>query len=87
MLTAEVAAFNDVPQIAATVFQEAPKKTGNPDPGLLLLSQFKAEGMLEPYVLLIKPDKEIAQDYSAYRAAHRQKLIEFVDKYVVPPAP
>jgi tetratricopeptide (TPR) repeat protein len=74
--------------VAASVFQETQKKKSkNRDPGLLLLSQFKAEEMLEPFVLLMKPDKEIAQDYSAYRADHRQKLIEFVDRYVVPPAP
>jgi len=75
--------------MAVTVFHELQqkKKDGNPDASLTLLSQFKAEGLLEPYVLVTKPDKEIAQDYSAYRAAHREKLIEFVDKYLVPPAP
>jgi hypothetical protein len=36
---------------------------------------------------MVKPGKEIAQDYPAYRAAYREKLIEFVDKYLVPPAP
>jgi tetratricopeptide (TPR) repeat protein len=75
--------------MAVGVFQELQqkKKDKNPDVGLTLLSQFKAEGLLEPYVLLMKPDKEIAQDYSDYRAAHREKLIEFADKYLVPPAP
>ncbi|HKF20296.1 MAG TPA: tetratricopeptide repeat protein [Candidatus Angelobacter sp.] len=84
-LKEEVAALS----LATTVFEESQRKTkdANPDPGLTLLSRFKVEGMLEPYVLLMKADNGIAQDYSAYRAAHRDKLIEFVDKYVVPPAP
>lgn len=84
-LKEEVAALS----LAAKVFDELQqkKKDDKPDPGLSLLSRFKAEGMLEPYVLLIKADRGIAQDYEAYRDAHREKLIEFVDKYVVPPAP
>jgi hypothetical protein len=54
---------------------------------LAALAKFQAEGLLEPYVLLIRPDNGIARDYFSYQAAHRDKLIEFVDKYVVPPAP
>ncbi|HEV3039493.1 MAG TPA: tetratricopeptide repeat protein [Candidatus Angelobacter sp.] len=72
--------------LTVSVFHELQqkKKDKNPNPSLTLLSQFKAEGLLEPYVLLIKPDKGIAQDYEAYRTAHREKLVEFLDKYVVP---
>ncbi|HLW55581.1 MAG TPA: tetratricopeptide repeat protein [Candidatus Angelobacter sp.] len=74
--------------LSAKVYQEIQaKKNEKPDPGLSLLSQFVAEGMIEPYVLLITPDQGIAQDFAAYRDAHREKLIEFVDKYLVPPAP
>jgi len=81
----EVAALS----LAVNVFQElqAKKKDKSPDPGLTLLSQFKSEGLLESYVLLLKPDQGVAQDYPGYRAAHREKLMEFMDKYVVPPAP
>ena len=79
----------DALSIVVTVFNEnqKSKKIKTPDPSLVMLAQLQSEGMLEPYVLLVKADKEIAQDYSAYRAAHRDKLIRFVDKYVVPPAP
>jgi hypothetical protein len=35
----------------------------------------------------VRPDNDIVRDYAAYQAAHRDKLIQFVDKYVVPPAP
>jgi len=79
----------DALSIVVTVFNENQKrkKIKNPDPSLVMLAQLQSEGMLEPYVLLVKPDNEIVQDYAAYRAAHRDKLIGFVDKYVVPPAP
>jgi hypothetical protein len=39
------------------------------------------------FVLLMHPDQEIARDYEAYQAAHRDKLMEFLDKYLVPEAP
>lgn len=79
----------DALSVVVTVFNENQKrkKIKNPDPSLVMLAQLQSEGMLEPYVLLVQADNEIAQDYSAYRAAHRDKLIGFVDKYVVPPAP
>jgi tetratricopeptide (TPR) repeat protein len=75
--------------LVATSFEEKlrGKKINSPDPSLLLLSKIKAEGMLEPFVLLIHSDAGVAQDYAAYRAAHRAKLIQFVDEYIVPPMP
>ncbi|MBZ5506230.1 MAG: tetratricopeptide repeat protein [Acidobacteriia bacterium] len=79
----------DALSLAAKVFAENQrrKKNGNPDPSLVMLAKLQADGMLEPYILLVRPDNDIARDYSAYLAAHRDKLIQFVDKYVVPPAP
>ena len=62
-------------------------KAASSDPALSLLSQFKADGLIESYVLLIKPDAEIARDYRSYQAFHRDKLIQLLDKYVVPPSP
>src|SRR5260370_10533492 len=75
--------------LVATVFEESQqkKKLENPDPSLVLLSKMKAEGMLEPFVLLMHPDQGISLDYAAYQAAHREKLIQFVDEYVLPPTP
>jgi tetratricopeptide (TPR) repeat protein len=73
----------------ATVFDELQqkKKARNPDPTLVFLTELKSQGLIEAYVLLIKPDAGIAQDYAAYRATNRDKLVQLVDKYVVPPAP
>lgn len=79
----------DALSLVVKVFAETQhnKKVKSADSGLVMLSRFQAEGLLEPYVLLTRADNGIAQDYAAYQAAHRDKLIEFVDKYIVPPAP
>lgn len=39
--------------------------------------------MLEPYVLLSAADDGIARDYPAYRAAHRDRLHAYVERYVL----
>ena len=57
------------------------------DWSLMLLLKLHQAGVLEPYVLFRLGDEGIARDYSAYRAAHRDKLEEYMDKFVVPPAP
>jgi tetratricopeptide (TPR) repeat protein len=38
------------------------------------LMRLNSAGLLEPYVLFVRPDRGIARDYEAYRAAHRDKL-------------
>ncbi|HYL09162.1 MAG TPA: tetratricopeptide repeat protein [Candidatus Acidoferrales bacterium] len=75
--------------LVAASFEEKQrgKKIKSPDPSLLLLSKMKAEEMLEPFVLLIHSDAGVARDYAAYQAANRANLIQFVDEYIVPPAP
>jgi tetratricopeptide (TPR) repeat protein len=73
--------------VVTSFTEQSKKKLKNPDPSLVMLAQLKDEGMLEAYVLLVRADNDIARDYFPYRAVHRDKLIEFVDKYIVPPAP
>jgi tetratricopeptide (TPR) repeat protein len=83
----------DALSVTASVYQESGgkgKKKGKasaPDPQLELLVKLKASDMLEPFVLLMHPDQGISKDYTAYQAAHRDKLMEFLDKYLVPEAP
>ena len=62
----------------------AQKKAEKLDPSLLALIQIDHEGLLEPFVLLNRADREIALDFPAYRAANRDKLYRYVDKYVLP---
>jgi tetratricopeptide (TPR) repeat protein len=57
------------------------------DPSLLLLLKLHQAGVLEPYVLFRLVDEGIAKDYSDYRASNRDKLEQYLDKFVVPPAP
>ncbi len=59
--------------------------TGNTVAGLLL-KLYEAD-LIDPYVLFSLGDDGIARDYDAYRAAHRDKLEEYLDKFVMPPAP
>jgi tetratricopeptide (TPR) repeat protein len=57
------------------------------DQSLLLLLKLHQAGLLESYVLFRLGDEGIAKDYSAYRAKNRKKLEQYMDKFVVPPAP
>jgi tetratricopeptide (TPR) repeat protein len=57
------------------------------DQSLLLLLKLRQAGVLEAYVLFRLGDEGIAKDYPAYRAKHRDKSEEYMDKFVVPPAP
>jgi tetratricopeptide (TPR) repeat protein len=59
--------------------------TGNTVAGLLL--KLYEAGLIDPYVLFSLGDDGIARDYKAYRAANRAKLEEYMDKFVMPPAP
>lgn len=54
---------------------------------MVLLLKLHEAGVLEPYILFRLSDEGIAKDYSAYRSQHRDKLEEYMDKFVVPPAP
>jgi len=49
----------------------------------LLLDLHRAD-LIEPYVLFSLGDAGIARDYAAYRTRSRNKLEEYLDKFVVP---
>ena len=55
-------------------------------PASLLLKLYEA-GLVDPYILFSLGDEGIAKDYIAYRTANRAKLEEYMDKFVIPPAP
>jgi tetratricopeptide (TPR) repeat protein len=59
--------------------------TGNTVAGLLL--KLYEAGVIDPYVLFSLGDDGIASDYKAYRTVNRTKLEEYMDKFVMPPAP
>lgn len=53
------------------------------EPSLATLVKLNDDGLLEPYVLLVRADQGIAQDYAAYRKDNRDKLIRYFIEYVV----
>jgi tetratricopeptide (TPR) repeat protein len=57
------------------------------DPSLLELVKIDQAGFIEPFALLNRADKEIAQDYAPYRDAHRATIYRYFDEFVVPKAP
>ena len=59
--------------------------TGNSVAGMLL--QLYEADLIDPYVLFSLGDDGIARDYKAYRAANRAKLEQYMDKFVMAPAP
>jgi tetratricopeptide (TPR) repeat protein len=75
-------------QMVIHAYQElSSKDPSKRDESLERLVKLGDEGMLEPFVLLAHADAQLAQDYAAYRDAHHDKLIGYLDEYVVPPAP
>ena len=78
----EVEAFTKV----LTVYDDltAKKKPRTVDPQIARLQELRDRGFLEPYILLNRADAGIAQDYPAYRDAHREKLRDYLESCVIP---
>ncbi len=53
-------------------------------PILANLVKLDKEGLLEPHILFARANAGIAQDYEAYRDKNREKLMEYLAKYVAP---
>jgi tetratricopeptide (TPR) repeat protein len=50
------------------------------------LKKLNDDGYLEAYILLARADGGIAQDYPEYLRQHRDKLRDYVEKYVIGPS-
>ena len=91
--------FPNEPQYRRTMREEAdalhlmvtvlsrPENAAKLDPSLAALVKIDQAGFIEPFALLNRADKEIAQDYAPYRVAHRDVLYRYFDEFVVPKAP
>lgn len=55
------------------------------DQSLTLLLKLRQAGLIDAYVLFSLGDSGIARDYGVYRTNNRNKLEEYMDKFVVPP--
>jgi hypothetical protein len=80
-IEALTALLTDVKQklAAGTVTQE------KLDPGIKLLLRLQQDDMLECFVLLNAYDKGLIHDYPKFRAAHRDQLIAYVNRYLLSP--
>ena len=56
------------------------------DPALATLVKLSDEGLLEPFILISRPDKGISLDYPAYRDAHREKVRQYISEWIIHPA-
>jgi tetratricopeptide (TPR) repeat protein len=57
------------------------------EPSLAMLVKLSDEGLLEAFVLVSRADQGIAKDYPAYRAAHRDKIRQYINEWIIHPAP
>jgi hypothetical protein len=57
------------------------------DAGIATLLKLYQAAMLEPFILLSRPDESIAQDYAAYREKNRDKLRQYLKEFVVAKKP
>jgi tetratricopeptide (TPR) repeat protein len=58
------------------------------DPDLTLLLKLYSAKMIEPYILISAPDRDIAMnDYVPYREQHRDQLVAYLSQFIVPPTP
>jgi hypothetical protein len=58
-----------------------PEDVARWQPALATLAEIEKDGLLEAYALFQRADQELAQDYVAYRAAHRDQLVRFIRRY------
>ena len=77
-LTEEMDALHTV----LTVLKES-KDVKKIEPSLAALKKLDAEGLLEAYVLLVRADAGMKQDYPAFRQSNRDKLKRYLAQYVM----
>jgi tetratricopeptide (TPR) repeat protein len=78
----EADALRIVAEAAAKDIKEGKLKPVNPQ--IAALVKLNEAGLLEAYILFAHPDAGIAQDYAAYRAKNRDKLMRYLTEYVAP---
>ncbi len=80
-LKEEAAALRMVAEFAAKDLKSGKVKAL--EPSLAVLVKLNDDGLLEAYVLFVKPDKGIARDYDTYRKANRDKLRRYWSEVVI----
>jgi tetratricopeptide (TPR) repeat protein len=68
--------------LATATAKSSSGKAAQLSPSLQKLKKLDDEGLLEAYILLARPDRQIAQDHLAYLRTNRDKLRRYVTDYV-----
>ncbi|MGI9067035.1 MAG: tetratricopeptide repeat protein [Pyrinomonadaceae bacterium] len=63
--------------------QTKEKRLKKPTPSLENLMKLNDAGLIEAYVLFVRPDEGISRDYAAYRKSNRDKLKQYWLRFVV----
>jgi tetratricopeptide (TPR) repeat protein len=71
---------------ALSVLKEQKVPADKLDASWKTLLQLDSDGLLACWILLDRPDEGIAQDYTTFRAAHRDLLRAYIAKYDLHPA-
>lgn len=80
-LAEEADALRTVLESVQTQMKE--KRIKQLDPSLAALQRLERDGMLEAYILLARADQGVAQNYAAYRKAHKEQLRRYVVEYIL----
>jgi hypothetical protein len=56
------------------------------EPSLKTLLAIQKDNMLEPFILLNFSDAGIRYGYPEYRAAHRDQVVAYIDRYMIGPS-
>jgi tetratricopeptide (TPR) repeat protein len=80
----EVFCLKSAADYGAKLIADGKLKAETLSPGVKALLSLNTDGMLECWVLLNGADQEVLQDYPAYRQGHRELLIAYLNKYLVP---
>jgi tetratricopeptide (TPR) repeat protein len=80
-LNAEAAAWRKVADAARKEIKSG--KLKNPDPSLLNLIKIDEAGVLEAYLLIMRPHEDFGEDFFQYREKNRDKLKQFVVRYLL----
>lgn len=86
-LEEEASALSATAASVAQSMQEGDLKPENLDAGIATLLKLHKSGMLEPFILLSRPDEGIAKDYPSYREKYRDKLRQYVKEFIIPTKP
>jgi tetratricopeptide (TPR) repeat protein len=74
---------DDALSVVVSIIKEKKIKPNKLDQNLRNLLEVSDAGMLDCWILINGADQGIAQDYSAYRDAHRQLLRDYIARFVV----